>query len=200
MEESSSIFSVLSALSLRLIIPKPTGSRKGRFKNCSVFSAATRTSTAPNGSECSLSLKLLLIHVGFRSQLVSHPDSCFSYFPARTPFDHAFEEKRQAKTGLEAGRVVPSEHWVQQFSEGVERIYQQVRERQAKLASQVQDPGRCQDSFLLCSRPGDLVLLSTLSHQPLDAGARKQRERFHGPYVVAEQVHPNAYRLKGLPS
>ena len=47
--------------------------------------------------------------------------------------------------------------------------------------------------------PGDLVLLSTKSHHLLE-GFRKQQERFVGPYVVKERVHPNAYRLTSLPS
>ena len=45
--------------------------------------------------------------------------------------------------------------------------------------------------------PGDLVLLSNKSHHLLE-GFRKQQERFVGPYVVKEKVHPNAYYLMGL--
>ena len=45
---------------------------------------------------------------------------------------------------------------------------------------------------------GDLVLLSTGSHTAL-TGIRKHQERFVGPYVVEGMVHPNAYKLKGLP-
>ena len=43
------------------------------------------------------------------------------------------------------------------------------------------------------------MLLSTKSHHLLE-GFRKQQERFVGPYVVKEKVHPNAYRLAGLPA
>ena len=45
---------------------------------------------------------------------------------------------------------------------------------------------------------GSLVLLSTSSHAAL-TGVRKHRERFVGPYLVEGAVHPNAYKLKGLP-
>ena len=45
---------------------------------------------------------------------------------------------------------------------------------------------------------GDLVLLSHKSYTP-HQGKRKLMPRYAGPYLVARQVHPNAYELNGLP-
>ena len=47
-------------------------------------------------------------------------------------------------------------------------------------------------------QPGDLVLLSTRSHNAL-TGYRKHRQRYVGPYAVQSRINENAYRLAGLP-
>ena len=47
--------------------------------------------------------------------------------------------------------------------------------------------------------PGDLVLLSTRSHQ-IYAANRKHSQRYAGPYFVQAKINDNAYKLTGLPT
>ena len=83
--------------------------------------------------------------------------------------------------------------WFQRYQE----VWQLVHERQRAADLQVKkayDKNRKAVHFNI----GDLVLLSTSSHAALTE-IRKHRERFIGPYVVEGMIHPNAYKLKGLP-
>ena len=92
----------------------------------------------------------------------------------------------------------PRGSWERRWLESHENVWKFVQSRQKEIARRMKERYD-QNRLTLELEPGDLVLLSTKSHHLLE-GFRKQQERFVGPYVVKEKVHPNAYRLIGLPA
>ena len=66
--------------------------------------------------------------------------------------------------------------------------------RAAERSREKYNKGRQEKIF----QEGNWVLLDVRSHA-LQDGERKQVEKFSGPYVIKQQVHPNAYELSGLP-
>ena len=87
--------------------------------------------------------------------------------------------------------------WERRWMDSQENVWNFVQRRQKEIAARMKERYD-QNRKPLDLQPGDLVLLSTKSHHLLE-GYRKQQERFVGPYVVKERVHPNAYKLHGLP-
>ena len=96
------------------------------------------------------------------------------------------------------GNSFPRGSWERRWAESQENVWSFVQSRQREIAARMKERYD-QHRKSLDLAPGDLVLLSTKSHHLLE-GFRKQQERFVGPYVVKERVHPNAYRLLGLPT
>ena len=78
-----------------------------------------------------------------------------------------------------------------------ENVWKFVQARQKEIALRMKEKYD-QNRRTLQLKVRDLVLLSTKYHHFLE-GFKKQQERFVGPYVVKERVHPNAYQLTGLP-
>ena len=116
--------------------------------------------------------------------------------PARVPSTFLVEELRSASNDAEGDtHQVPAA--LEAWKTRCQQVWQLVRDRQEEANRRMKqycDRKRKEVRF----EPGELVLLSVKSHAAL-SGVRKHQERFVGPYVVKEMVHPNAYRLQGLP-
>ena len=93
--------------------------------------------------------------------------------------------------------AVPRGSWERRWIDSQEKVWEFVKARQKEITARMKERYD-HNRKPLDLDPGDLVLLSTKSHQLLE-GYRKQQERFVGPYVVQKKVHPNAYKLAGLP-
>ena len=91
-----------------------------------------------------------------------------------------------------------TEDWVKQLRLDLKQIHDQVETNQI-IAQDKQKKQYDHNRNSLYLLPGSLILLSTESHVVHPDAPRKQIEKFQGPYVVEKQVHPNAYRLRGLP-
>ena len=107
------------------------------------------------------------------------------------------EEELQSGLPEVGDAFVPSSlklrRWIQRC-QGVWRLVHDNQKAADDKAKERYDKNR----KAVCFEVGSLVLLSTSSHAAL-IGVRKHRERFVGPYLVDRVVHPNVYRLKGLP-
>ena len=116
--------------------------------------------------------------------------------PARVPLTMLNEEvSGEAATDPKTGNAIPRS--LQAWMRRCRQVWQSVQDSQSCYNDAVKkryDRNRREVRF----EPGELVLLSTKSHAALE-GTRKHQERYVGPYVVESQVHPNAYRLAGLP-
>ena len=105
---------------------------------------------------------------------------------------------QQFMTGVEGyADTLPRGSWEKRWLDSQEKVWSFVRMRQKEIALRMKERYDANRKALELE-PGDLVLLSTKSHHLLE-GYRKQQERYVGPYVVLERVHPNAYKLNGLP-
>ena len=93
--------------------------------------------------------------------------------------------------------MFPKGSWEKRWVESQEKVWRFVQARQKEIACRMKERYDINRKELELE-PGDLVLLSTKSHHLLK-GCRKQQERYVGPYVVQHKIHPNAYKLSGLP-
>ena len=115
---------------------------------------------------------------------------------ARVPSTFLEEELRSGLVD-EGEAVVPASLKLRRWLQRCQSVWRLVHDNQKAAddkAKERYDKNRKEVRFEV----GSLVLLSTSSHAAL-TGVRKHRERFVGPYLVEGAVHPNAYKLKGLP-
>ena len=87
--------------------------------------------------------------------------------------------------------------WEERTADQLSKVWDFIRRHQQVVAQRMKeryDKNRQPLKFEI----GDLVLLSTKSHQLLE-GRRKQNQKFVGPYVIDDKINENAYKLSGLP-
>ena len=98
---------------------------------------------------------------------------------------------------LDWDQPVSPMRWEEKTAEQLAKVWDFIRRQQQAVAQRMKeryDRNRQPLNFA----DGDLVLLSTKSHQLLE-GRRKQNQRYVGPYVIESKVNENAYKLSGLP-
>ena len=87
--------------------------------------------------------------------------------------------------------------WVEELKGQLRQIHDLVSDKQeasANMYKRQYDKNRKPLLF----QPGDLVLLSS-SVYPTLTNHCKHTPKYIGPFVVHQQIHPNSYKLSGLP-
>ena len=138
--------------------------------------------------------ELALNHAVNRATKHSPFQTLFGKSP-RTPLD--FAREGFADDSPSASPAPTASQWAQKWNTARKQLWDFIQRNQLKVALEMKrryDQGRKP----LHLEPGDMVLLSVLSHAAL-GGVRKHRERYVGPYIVESRIHENAYSLKGLP-